>query len=114
MEMKKIFVMFLLSIVGINVFAEMRYNPLNGLLYTYPEKQGINQDEYRQLLLNCIELESRLIAMNGNMQLPKEKVIDQFNFYLKSVGTVTAHRLMDDLKNNKVSYANGTFMKKIL
>lgn len=111
--MKKTLIVLLIAVMGINISAEMRYNPINNLLYSHPETPEINQDEYRTLILWCIELEARIIAMNRGLIVSQKDVLDQCNFYLKAIGTATAHRLMKDLKKNKVYYTNGSFMKEI-
>ena len=111
--MKNILTTLLLIITGINVSAEMRYNPLNNLIYSHPEMSTINQDEYRMLISRCIEIENCIVNINKGIKISSREVLDQCCFYLKLVGTATAFRLMKDLKKNKVYYANGRFMKKI-
>lgn len=108
----------LLALFTINLMtqyaeAEMRYNPLNNLIYSHPETSDINQHEYRLLIAACIEIENRMEAMNGGKPQPKKDVIDQSIFFLKTVNTATALRLIADIKTNTISYANGTFMKKL-
>lgn len=113
--MKKLLIIAV--IIGCSVLhigAEMRFNPFNNLIYSHPETSDINQDEYRILLVACIEIEARLITMNGGKRVSKKVALDQFNVYLKAVGTSTALRLIADLKSNKIYYSNGRFMKKIL
>jgi hypothetical protein len=96
-----------------NIVAEMRYNPLNNLIYSYPETPNINQDEYRMLILGCVEIISRISVVHGGKKLSKKEILDQYEFYLKAVGTSTALRLLADLRNDVINYANGSFMKKI-
>ena len=96
------------------LFAEMRYNPINNLLYSHPETADINQADYRLLIAGCIALEANMRAMNGGNQPSNNDVLTQCIVLLQAVGTPTALRLIADLKNNTVHYANGSFMKKIL
>lgn len=95
------------------IIAEMRYNPLNNILYSYPETPDINQNEYLMLLFGCAQIEARLMAMNNGKQASRKTLFDQCSVYLNAIGTPTALRLIGDLKSNKIHYANGSFMKKI-
>lgn len=108
----KILLMALLTLGPVShLLADMRYNPINNLLYSYPE--NINQAEYRALLVDCMVIENRLIAMNGGLRPAVITIINQCAFYLNSVGTPAALRLISDLNKNTLHYANGTFIKYI-
>lgn len=113
--MKKLLLMTVLILGSIgHLLAEMRYNPINNLIYSHPETPDINQADYRLLLASCIAIEANMRAMNSGM-LPNPKIIiDQCTAYLNSVGTPTALRVIADLNKNTIHYyANGTFMKNI-
>lgn len=112
--MKRLFIMILmLGYIAQNMIAEIRYNPINDMWYTYPESPDINPQEYIMLLLGCIGIKDRMMRINGGIQPHSKDILNQYSVYLLSVGTPTALRLMADLKSNTINYADGSFMKKI-
>jgi len=112
--MKKILIATLMMSLFMEVIvAETRYNPINNLIYSHPETPDINQVEYRLLILACIEIENRMVAINGAIRPSEKDFFKQCEFYLKSIGSPTALRLIADMKHNKICYVDGSFMKKI-
>ena len=108
---KTIIITLMLSLLTLNIVAQMRYNSLNGLLYSHPETADINQDEYSLLLESCALIEKTIRAYSANPSTKEMK--KQSAIYLKAVGTKTALRLLDDLKGNYVYSSNGRKLYKI-
>lgn len=98
--------------VGFNlhVRGQIRYDSFNNLFYTHPHSSGINQRHYRILMQKCIDMTIRLRTASD---VPLHIVMEQCEFYLKSLGTATALRLLEDLKANEIYYQNGTYMGKM-
>lgn len=96
-----------------SLIAEMRFNPLNNSYYSYPETPDIDQQEYMLLLADCGVIKERIQAANGGIIPNFQLVINQYAFYLNSVGTPAALRLIADFRNNAVYLPNGTFLRKI-
>ncbi len=115
--MRKLILITLMTlIIGLGhnqLNAEMRYDPVQNVLYSHPQDSSINHVEYVGLIVACIELSNRLVAMNNGRQIPIKEDLEQAYVYLKSVGTPTALRLIKDLKANAIYYKNGAFMRKI-
>lgn len=111
--MKRLLIALLIMMGTKQCVAEMRYNPLNDLVYSHPETPDINQDEYRVLVLGCAQIRTRIVAISGK-QPSKKEFFNQCSFYLKAVGTPTALRLLKDIRANVVNYADGSFMRKIV
>lgn len=112
--MKRLLITLLtMNLLAQNMFAETRYNPINNLIYSHPETSDINQFEYRLLILACIGIENRMIAINGKNRPSVKDFFKQCELYLKRIGSPTALRLIADMKHNKICYADGSFMKKI-
>lgn len=102
-----------LGLMPLFIKSEMRYNPVNGLLYSHPESPEINKVEYLLLLAACVQIENNVKAANGSKIVSNKELYNQCVFYLKSIGTPTALRLISDMKKNGVYYANGSYMRKL-
>lgn len=99
--MEKLF-MVLLMLIGctIPLQADLKFDPINNRFFTVPASNKVNLDEYNALMLQCLVLVQRVIAINGYPTTEKEKevVFNLWHSHLNKIGTATAKRLISDLK----------------
>ncbi|MFH1644485.1 MAG: hypothetical protein ABIA74_04910 [bacterium] len=94
--MKKLFILILITIIVGKAKADMRFdlssNPIRA--FSIPMTPDINQDEYHNLYIQCgIRV---IFAINSGLM--GKEIREQEYAYLKSIGTPTALRLLEDLK----------------
>ena len=78
-----------------------------------PREEEINTAEYNMLFENCVEISRRMTIINNYVMQPGKMILNQLIYYLNTVGTPTAFRLIDDFKKNVICYADGSFWTKI-
>lgn len=118
--MKKLLLVLVLS-SGINILPKLVYDPVKNEFYTCPIDNKINEDEYISLYFKFLQVIKNIIDVNSQMPIandweelsPTEYLAQGFCF-LKQVGTPTALRLLEDIKENAVYFPNGEFFKSIL
>ena len=106
----------LLGICFLNVWGLMgnlTYDPVLHTFYTLPANKEINQDEYRMLVIYCIQLQENIRAVNNGIYPSDKDLLQQMISYLKQVSTPAARRLIEDLKKGKIYYPDGSVMRII-
>ena len=98
---------------GSVLFGNLTYDPVSHAFYTLPMNKDINQEEYRMLVLHCIQLQENIRVINNGIYPSDKNLLQQMISYLKQVGTPAARRLIEDLKKDKIFYPDGSFMRKI-
>lgn len=98
------FVLLLSSIV----IADMIYDPVKNLIYSSNSK--INQDEYRSLVLCCLQLEHKLHCEG----IFGQKNYDQLLDMLKRINTSASTQLIKDLKKKKIFFPNGSVYNDLI
>lgn len=106
--MKKILIFVLaLGLASLPVNAQMRWNPSNNMVYTYPESPEINQCEYFVCILACYGIYNNMKQLNYNVAA--QTVIQQCIYFLNSKECAAAQRLAQDLKSNAVYFPDGSY-----
>jgi hypothetical protein len=112
--MKKALLLTLFTLFAIQpINAQLRFDPALNIFYSHPRHPSINEIEYVGLFATFIELWNRIEAANAGRIVPDKEILEQCVAWLKSVGTPTALRLIEDLEDNAIYYENGTFMRKL-
>lgn len=95
------------------LMGNLTYDPVLNTFYTLPVSKEINQDEYRMLVIYCIQLQENIRAANSGIYPPDKDLLQQMINYLKQVNTPAAKRLIEDLKKDKIYYPDGSVMRKL-
>lgn len=104
---------------GINLIPKFVYDPITNQLYTSPASDEINADEYVHLILKLNQIIENIGNFNSKFTndeevLTPDELLGQCFYFLKQVGTPTALRLLEDLKDNGIYYPNGEYFRDFL
>ncbi len=107
--MKKLLLIALLSGTS-SLDARLVIDPLTKTFWSEPRATNINLVEYYGLFQLCIKIEQNMTVFNNGILPAKKYILEQYIYFLKSIGTPTALRLIEDFKENKMYSPNGSVL----
>ncbi len=110
--MKK-FLAIIFALYSTASLAKMVFDPVTCLVYSLPKSPNISQIEYNVLLLACVGIDLNLTEMLNGKSPSKKESLYEYSIFLRRIGTPTALRLLSDLEQGKLFYANGKVMRNL-